>query len=165
MTSEPDADETSLIHLITAERANNDALELLADAMAETGTTYADLAHRVGVTPRTIGRMMQGRTRLTVEHLAWCLDAMGQRLTVGRVDRLTDPEQTEAVHDFAADLENSLHDADIDGYGDEGAGYDFEKQARLLIGLGYRQVACPECHLGNWEHQMDCSRRRGVTYR
>ena len=53
---------------------------------------------------------------------------------------MTDSEQTEAVHDFAEDLENSLHDADIDGYGDEGAGYDFEKQARLLIGLGYRQV-------------------------
>lgn len=37
------------------------------------------------------------------------------------------------IAEFVADIKDAHADSDIDGYGDEGAGYDYEEQARILL--------------------------------
>lgn len=51
--------------------------------------------------------------------------AMGAEEKQVRLDKLAD--QVQAIH----------QKTNIDGYGDEGAGYDYEKQVRLLIEAGW----------------------------
>lgn len=43
----------------------------------------------------------------------------------------------EQIEKFAGELEGIHQETNIDGYGDEGAGYDYKQQVLLLIEAGW----------------------------
>lgn len=46
-------------------------------------------------------------------------------------------EEKERLVELAAQVEDIHQETNIDGYGDEGAGYDYEKQVLLLMEAGW----------------------------
>jgi hypothetical protein len=51
---------------------------------------------------------------------------------------------TEQVRALAAQVEDIHQETNIDGYGDEGAGYDYKLQVKLLLEAGWTPPAQDE---------------------